>query len=172
MKPNPNAETLEQMIRVDHAGEYGANRIYEGQLMLLGHSEIGGKLRYMLLQEQAHLQKFEELINRHKVRPSALMPLWHIGGLALGVVSAMLGKKAAMACTVAIEEAIDEHYFEQYANLDAGELKDVVAKFRQEELEHRDTGIANNAEQMFGYEAFKSIIKLGAKTSIWLAKRL
>ena len=171
MKPNPNPETFEQMIRVDHAGEYGANRIYEGQLMVLGKSGIGGELRHMLSQEREHLKKFDQLIRQHKIRPSVLMPLWHLGGTALGIGSALLGKKAAMACTVAIEEAIDEHYGEQYQTLPDGELKAIVEKFRAEELEHRDKGLEHDAENMIGYEIFKTIVKLGAKTSIWLAKR-
>lgn len=170
-KPNPNPETLEQMIRVDHAGEYGANRIYEGQLLVLGKSKIAPVLKHMLEQEQAHLQKFSELITEHKVRPSALMPLWHIGGLALGVVSAAMGEKAAMACTVAVEEAIDEHYKEQHDNLPEGELKQTVAKFRAEELEHRDTGLSHNAADMAGYNLFKTLIKTTAKTAIFLAKK-
>ena len=173
MKPNPNAETLEQMIRVDHAGEYGANRIYEGQLMILGKSKIAPVLKHMLEQEQVHLQKFNELIVENKVRPSALMPLWHVAGLALGIGSALLGEKAAMAATVAVEEAIDEHYREQDAELaENQELKAVVQKFRAEELEHRDTGLEHDAESMIGYKLFNKLIKTGVKASIWLAKRI
>jgi len=171
MKPDPNSETLEQMIRVDHAGEYGANRIYEGQLMVLGKSKIAPVLKHMLDQEKAHLQKFNELIVENKVRPSVLMPLWHIAGLALGVGSALLGEKAAMAATVAVEEAIDEHYREQEEKLENQQLKSIVQKFRAEELEHRDTGLEHNAQDMFGYELFNKLIKTGAKASIWLAKR-
>lgn len=171
MKPNPNAETLEQMIRVDHAGEYGANRIYEGQLLVLGKSKLAPVLKHMLEQEQAHLTKFNELIVEKKVRPSALMPLWHVAGLALGIGSALFGEKAAMACTVAVEEAIDEHYKEQEEALKDQELKTLVQKFRAEELEHRDTGLKHNAENLPGYELFKTVIKTGAKASIWLAKR-
>ena len=171
MKPNPNSETLDQMIRVDHAGEYGANRIYEGQLMVLKNSKIAPVLKHMLEQEQTHLAKFNELVVKNKVRPSVLMPLWHMAGIALGVGSALLGEKAAMACTVAVEEAIDEHYKEQETLLTDPKLKTMVAQFRKEELEHRDTGIAHKAEEMRGYEAFKKLIKTGAKASIWLAKR-
>ncbi len=171
MKPNPNSETLEQMIRVDHAGEYGANRIYEGQLMILGKSKIAPVLKHMLSQEQEHLKKFNELIVDNKVRPSVLMPLWHIAGLALGIGSALLGEKAAMAATVAVEEAIDEHYREQEKILDNQELKEIVSNFRAEELQHRDTGLEHNAESLFGYKTFNKVIKTGAKLSIWLAKR-
>lgn len=171
MKPNPNLETLEQMLRVNHAGEYGANRIYEGQLAVLKKSRLRPELQHMLEQEREHLAKFNELLPKHKVRPSALMPLWHIGGLALGAVSAALGEKAAMACTVAVEEAIDEHYAEQEQVLPEGELKETVKKFRAEELEHRDAGLANGAEDMQGYGLFYNIVKAGCKASIFLAKR-
>ncbi|PIR31614.1 MAG: demethoxyubiquinone hydroxylase family protein [Alphaproteobacteria bacterium CG11_big_fil_rev_8_21_14_0_20_44_7] len=170
-KPNPNPEPLEQMLRVDHAGEYGANRIYEGQLKILGKSKLAPELKHMLEQEREHLKKFDELLVEHKARPSALMPLWHIGGIALGVGSALLGEKAAMACTVAVEEAIDEHYQEQEEALPEGDLKEIVKKFRAEELEHRDKGLEHHAEEMPGYEVFTGIIKGGCKAAIWLAKR-
>jgi ubiquinone biosynthesis monooxygenase Coq7 len=96
MKPNPNAESLDEMLRVDHAGEYGANRIYEGQLLVLGKSAIAPTLKHMLAQEQAHLQKMNELMVQNKVRPSALMPLWYVAGKAIGIGSALLGEKAAL----------------------------------------------------------------------------
>ncbi len=171
MKPNPNADTIDEIIRVDHAGEYGANRIYEGQLMVLGKSDLAPKLRHMLEQEQEHLQKFNELIAEKKVRPSILMPLWHVGGLALGIGSALLGKKAAMACTVAVEEVIDEHYKSQEDIVDDKELKATIRKFRAEELEHRDTGLENHAKEMPGYEIFTGTIKTVSKAAIFLAKR-
>jgi ubiquinone biosynthesis monooxygenase Coq7 len=173
MKPNPNAETLSEMLRVDHAGEYGANRIYEGQLLVLGKKKSPkvGMIRHMLEQEQEHLKKFDELLVETKTRPSVLLPIWHIAGVALGVGSALLGEKAAMAATVAVEETIDEHYQEQIDQLEDGELKETIKKFRAEEIEHRDIGLAHNAEQMVGYEAFTTAIKCGAKLSIWLAKR-
>ena len=170
-KPNPNEETLEQMLRVDHAGEYGANRIYEGQLAVLKKSKLRPELEHMLEQEQEHLAKFNELLPKHNVRPSVLMPLWHVGGLALGAGSALLGEKAAMACTVAVEEAIDEHYAEQEEALPEGELKEVVKKFRAEEIEHRDAGLEHGAEDMKGYELFHTFVKTGCKAAIFLAKR-
>ena len=170
-KPNPNPETLAQMLRVDHAGEYGANRIYEGQLLVLKNSKIAPVLKHMLKQEQAHLKKFNELLVEKKVRPSVLMPLWHVAGWALGVTSALMGEKAAMAATVAVEEAIDEHYAAQEKELGDGEVKTLISKFRQEELEHKDIGLQHRAQEMLGYQFFKQFIKLGAKTSIFLAKR-
>lgn len=170
-KPNPNSDTLAQMLRVNHAGEYGANRIYEGQIAVLKNSKLKPELEHMLEQEQAHLAKFNELLPKNNVRPSILMPFWHIGGLALGAGSALLGEKAAMACTVAVEEAIDEHYAEQEELLPEGELKETVKQFRAEELEHRDAGLENGAEDMRGYEVFYNLIKAGCKASIFLAKR-
>lgn len=170
-KPNPNADSLDEIIRVDHAGEYGANRIYEGQLLVLGKKPIAAKLRHMLKQEQEHLQKFNELIVEKRVRPSVLMPLWHIGGLALGVGSALLGEKAAMACTVAVEEVIDEHYKNQEPLIEDAELKATIQKFRAEEIEHRDTGLEHKAQEMPGYGIFTGIVKTISRSAIFLAKR-
>ena len=171
-KPNPNQETLEEMLRVDHAGEYGANRIYEGQLMVLGKTAMAPTLKHMLEQEQEHLKKFDQLLNDNKVRPSALMPLWHVAGLALGIGSALLGKKAAMACTVAVEEAIEEHYNSQIELIKDEELKKTITKFRDEEVEHKDIAVTNQAREMKGYALFSNAIKLGAKASIFLAKKI
>ena len=172
MKPNPNAETLAEMLRVDHAGEYGANRIYEGQLMVLGKTAVAPTIKHMLEQEQDHLKKFDELLNDNKVRPSALMPIWHIAGLALGIGSALLGKKAAMACTVAVEEVIEQHYNQQLEQITDENLRKTITKFRDEEVEHRNTGIEHEAKQMAGYDMFTKMIKLGAKVSIFLAKKI
>ena len=106
----PAREKLERMIRVDHAGEYGATRIYAGQLAVLGRGGKGEVLRRMEAQERQHLRTFSDLIADRRVRPTALLPLWHLAGFALGAVTAALGEKAAMACTVAVEDAIDAHY--------------------------------------------------------------
>ena len=106
-------EYVERLIRVDHAGEYGAVRIYEGQLAVLGKKSSGPLVRHMLEQEKAHLTAFDKLSAERRVRPTALMPIWHIAGFALGAATAMMGEKAAMACTVGVEEAIDEHYQRQ-----------------------------------------------------------
>ena len=105
------------MIRVDHAGEYGARRIYEGQLAVLGRDAGGGSIRRMYDQELEHLDRFDKLLVARRVRPTALQPLWHVAGFALGAATAMMGERAAMACTVAIEEVIDEHYGGQAARL-------------------------------------------------------
>ncbi|HET9146603.1 MAG TPA: demethoxyubiquinone hydroxylase family protein, partial [Acetobacteraceae bacterium] len=156
---------LERMIRVDHAGEYGARQIYAGQLAVLGHSRHGDTLRHMQAQEQHHLDKFSQLITERRVRPTALLPLWRVAGFALGAATAALGARAAMACTVAVEETIDGHYARQEAALGGGEadLRDTIAKFRAEELEHRDIGLANDAEQAPFYRLLSAVIRTGCK---------
>src|SRR5919199_5939802 len=117
------AETIERIIRVDHAGEYGAARIYEGQLAVLGRGDKGDLLRHMKAQEQVHLDTFGALIAKRRVRPTALLPFWHVAGYALGAITAAMGERAAMACTVAVEEAIDEHYASQHAQLGDDEVE-------------------------------------------------
>jgi ubiquinone biosynthesis monooxygenase Coq7 len=143
--PEPRT-VVERTIRVDQAGEFGAVRIYEGQ------------------------QPVELAV----VRPTALSPLWHVAGFALGAATALMGEKAAMACTVAIEETIDEHYAAQAAALgdDEAELRATIEKFRAEEVEHRDTALASGAEQAPAYEALSTVIKAGSKLAIWLSTRL
>ena len=160
---------IARMIRVDHAGEYGAERIYEGQLAVLGRGVHGDTLRHMKSQETVHKQTFEGLIAKRRVRPTALLPLWHVAGFALGAATAAMGTRAAMACTVAVEEAIDEHYAEQAAALtedEEKELRDTIEIFRLEELEHRDIGLANEAELTPGYRVLSRVIKIGCKVAI------
>ena len=171
---DPRKEAMiERMIRVDHAGEYGARRIYEGQLAVLGRSASGPTISHMHQQELRHLETFEKLITERGVRPTALQPLWHVAGFALGVGTAMLGERAAMACTVAVEEVIDEHYARQAEQLGEDEqaLHDTIEEFRAEELEHRDTGLAHGAEQAPGYEPLSAAIKTGSRLAIWLSER-
>jgi ubiquinone biosynthesis monooxygenase Coq7 len=169
-------DMLEQMIRVDHAGEYGAVRIYEGQLAVLGNSKDRPDIEHMAEQERVHLAKFNELIQANRVRPTAMMPLWHVAGFALGACSALMGEKAAHACTVAVEEVIDEHYAEQVSALDAEgdqqELRDTFEAFRLEELEHRETALEKGAEEAPGYEALKLAVKTSSKLAIWLSKKI
>jgi 3-demethoxyubiquinol 3-hydroxylase len=167
------AARLARMIRVDHAGEYGARRIYEGQLAVLGRSACAPVLKHMHEQELAHLRTFEELMVRHRVRPTALQPVWHVAGFALGAATALLGEKAAMACTVAVEEVIDAHYAGQSAELedDQAALKDTIETFRQEELEHRDIGLQHGAEETPGYELLSGAVKAGSRLAIWLSER-
>lgn len=169
----PPGERLARMIRVDHAGEYGARRIYEGQLAVLGKSACAPTLKHMHEQELHHLQTFEKLLVENRVRPTALQPVWHVAGFALGAATAMLGEKAAMACTVAVEEVIDAHYAGQQAQLgeDQAALKDTIETFRQEELEHRDIGLEHGAEETPGYELLSGAVKAGSRLAIWLSER-
>ncbi len=165
---------IEQVIRVNHAGEYGAKRIYAGQLAVLKNRKCAPVIEHMAEQEAEHLAAFDEMVVDRKVRPTALMPLWHIAGFALGAGTALLGEKAAMACTVAVEEVIDEHYAGQLEELDDDEkeLKRNIEKFREEELEHRDIGIEHNAEQTPAYPLLTSAIKSASRTAIWLSTRI
>jgi len=170
-------QIIDRIIRVDQAGEYGAVRIYEGQLSVLGKSAKGPVIAHMLDQEKEHLEAFSGMVAKRRVRPTALMPLWHLAGFALGAGTALLGEKAAMACTVAVEEVINEHYTEQVKKLDEmgteeRPLRDVCEKFRQEELEHRDTGLEHGAEQTPGYEGLSAVVKTGSRFAIWLSERV
>lgn len=170
----PPREEVARMVRVDHAGEYGARRIYEGQIAVLGRSRIGPLLRHMKDQELVHLQAFEKEIVRRRVRPTLLQPVWHVAGFALGAGTALLGERAAMACTVAVEEVIDEHYADQASRLgeDEARLKADIEKFRAEEAEHRDIGLENEAEQAPAYRLLSAAIKLGSRAAIWLSSRI
>jgi ubiquinone biosynthesis monooxygenase Coq7 len=167
-------EAVERIIRVDHAGEYGARRIYQGQLAVLGRGDKGPVLRHMQAQEQVHLDTFSRLIASRRVRPTALLPLWHVAGFALGALTAAMGERAAMACTVAVEEAIDEHYAAQTATLgeDEAPLRETIEAFRQEELEHRDIGLEHGAEQAVGYRLLTRAIKAGCKVAIKVSERV
>ena len=166
---------LEEIIRVDHAGEYGATRIYDGQIAVFGkNSKIGKTIQHMADQEQEHIQKFEELIVKNRVRPTALIPIWNVAGYALGISTALLGEKAAMACTVAVETVIGNHYGEQLSLLedDQKELKKTIKKFKADELEHHDIGIAHDAEKTPGYKVLSKVIELGCKTAIEISKKI
>ncbi len=171
---DPDRERLiDEIVRVDHAGEYGAVRIYQGQLAVLGDRPVGAKIREMAEAEQRHLARFEDLIVERGVRPTILSPVWHVAGFALGAATALLGEKAAMACTVAVEEVIDEHYRDQNERLDETEveLKQTIEEFRLEELEHRDTGIAGGAAQAPAHDALTNFVKAGSRAAIWLSTR-
>lgn len=165
---------IEKFIRVDHAGEYGAAQIYAGQIAVMGRGPHGDTLRHMKAQEQHHLDTFSNLIATRRVRPTALLPLWRVAGFALGAVTAAMGPRVAMACTVAVEESIDEHYRAQEAALgeDEAPLRDTIAEFRAEELEHRDIGLANEAELAFGYRVLSAVIKTGCKAAIAVSERI
>lgn len=166
-------ETIARMIRVDQAGEYGAARIYAGQLAVLGRTKAAPALRHMAEQERRHLEEFDRLMVERRVRPTLLQPLWHVAGFALGAATAMLGEKAAMACTVAVEETIDEHYRRQAERLGEAEpkLKGTIEEFREDELEHRDTALAHGAQQAPGYQPLTAAIKSASRLAIWLSER-
>jgi 3-demethoxyubiquinol 3-hydroxylase len=172
---DPTQETsVAQMLRVDHAGEYGAARIYAGQLAVLRRSDTAPVLREMQTQEQQHLDRFADLIARRRVRPTAMLPLWHLAGFALGAATAAMGERAAMACTVAVEEAIDAHYAEQIAALDdsESELRSTLVRFRDDELQHRDTALQHGAEQAPGYRLLSAVIKTGCRLAIRISERV
>ncbi len=163
-----------QMIRVNHAGEYGAKRIYAGQLSVLGKTKMGELIHEMAEQEQRHLDVFSDMITKRRVRPTALMPIWHVGGYVLGKVTALMGEKAAMACTVAVESVIDEHYAAQEAELgsEEPELKSVVTQFRADEKEHHDIALANGAELTPFYYVLTNLVVYQTKLAIWLSTRI
>jgi 3-demethoxyubiquinol 3-hydroxylase len=167
-------EQFERIVRVDHAGEFGAVRIYEGQLAVLKNTAASDTILHMKEQEEIHLKKFEELVAKHRVRPTLLSPFWHVAGYALGAGTAMLGKEAAMACTEAVEEVIDEHYRDQLEQLDEdqSELKETIEKFRAEEIAHRDIARSEGAAEAPGYELLTSTVKAGSKLAIWLSSRI
>ncbi len=162
------------MLRVNHAGEYGAKRIYQGQLATLKDPQARALVEHMAAQEQEHLDYFDAALKRERVRPTALMPLWHVGGFLLGAVTAKMGTEAAMACTVAVESVIDEHYREQtpVASAHAPELAKKIEQFRAEELEHHDTGLAHGATNAPAYAALSAAIRGITKTAIFLSKRI
>jgi ubiquinone biosynthesis monooxygenase Coq7 len=166
---------VDRVLRVDHAGEYGAVRIYEGQLAVLGRdSAAGAAIAHMAGQERRHLDTFEKLLPERRARPTLLQPFWHAAGFALGAATAMLGPKAAMACTVAVEEVIDEHYREQIESLPESEavLKATLEEFRREEVEHRDEALSHQALDAPGYEVLSGAIKAGSRLAIWLSSRI
>ena len=168
-------EILEEIIRVDHAGEYSATKIYDGQIAIFGKSsKLGKTIQHMADQEQEHIDKFNELILEHRVRPTALLPVWNVAGYALGASTALMGEKAAMACTVAVEKVIGEHYQEQLELLgdDHKDLKKTISKFRDDELEHHDIGIEHDAESAPGYKIMSKVIELGCKTAIAISKKI
>ncbi len=167
-------ELIDRIIRVDHAGEFGAKRIYEGQLAVLRGKPDAPAIEHMYAQELEHLRAFEKLMVERRVRPSALHPLWNAAGYALGAATALLGPKAAMACTVAVEEVIDAHYRAQSEQLgeDEAPLKAKIEKFRGEELEHRAIGLERGAEQAPAYPLLTGAIKAGSRLAIWLAERI
>ncbi|KAK1118431.1 ubiquinone biosynthesis monooxygenase Coq7 [Melipona bicolor] len=171
-----SGKLLDSVIRVDHAGELGADRIYAGQMAVLGKTSVGPTIQHMWDQEKKHRAKFEELIRKYRVRPTVLTPVWNVAGFVLGAGTALMGEKAAMACTVAVETVITEHYNDQLrALMESDEKVDeevlkTIKKFRDEEQEHHDTGIEHGAEQAPFYRALTNVIKCGCKTAISISK--
>jgi ubiquinone biosynthesis monooxygenase Coq7 len=177
---DPDARDLvERIIRVDQAGEFGAVRIYEGQLAAMrwtgrARSVAHTKIEAMARAERRHHVEFNRLVAARRVRPTLLSPLWSMAGFALGAATALMGDKAAMACTVAVEETIDEHYARQAEQLgdDEAELRKTVESFRADELTHRDEALAAGAEQAPAYTALTAAIKAGSRLAIWLSTRI
>ena len=163
------------MLRVDQAGEYGATRIYAGQLAVLGQDRpVARAIARMARQEERHLQKFDALMATRGVRPTALQPLWRVAGFALGAATALMSEKAAMACTDAVETEIDRHYGRQLAELGDSdpELAADIEAFRAEELEHRDTAREHGATETIGYPLLTAAIRAGCRLAIGLSKRI
>jgi 3-demethoxyubiquinol 3-hydroxylase len=172
------ARRLAEMIRVDHAGEYGAVQIYRGQLAVFaaapGKERISGLLSEMEAGEQAHLETFDRLIAERGVRPTVFAPIWRMAGFTLGAATALMGEKAAHACTAAVEEVIEQHYAEQAEALGNSdpELRATIEKFRADELAHKETALAEGAEQAPGYRALRAVIKFGCHAAIKLSEKL
>jgi len=163
------------MIRVDHAGEYGASRIYAGQLAVMGdRSDVSPEIARMAAQEERHLHSFNHLIVKRGVRPTLLMPVWHVAGYVLGVASALAGPKTAMAVTAAVETEIDRHYQAQREALgtDEPELTALISDFQADEVEHRKVAIAHGAEQSPGYPLLSAVIRAGCRTAIRLSEKI
>jgi len=174
-RPGDRRADSASMLRVDQAGEYGATRIYAGQLAVLRRNAPESKLiARMAAQEQRHLNRFNELMAERRVRPTALQPLWNVAGFALGAATALLSEKAALACTDAVETEIDKHYAAQLKQLgeDDPELAGDIADFRADELEHRDTARQAGATQALGYPLLTAAIRAGCRVAIGLSKRI
>jgi ubiquinone biosynthesis monooxygenase Coq7 len=167
-------DDIARMLRVDHAGEFGATRIYDGQLDVLGRSPAAAEIRRMADAEKRHLARFETLLRERRVRPTLLHPLWSVAGYALGAVTALLGERAAMACTVAVEEVIDEHYRAQaeYLAEEDPALGETILSFRDDEIAHRDIAVAHGAEDTAAYDVISAVVKTGSRLAIWLSTRL
>ena len=162
------------MLRVDQAGEFGATRIYAGQLAVLGNLHPHAReIRHMAAQEEDHLARFNRMLAERGVRPTVLQPFWHVAGFALGAATALIGPEAAMACTAAVETEIDKHYTDQLEALgeDDPELRETIAEFRDDEREHHDAAIRHGAERAPAYPLLSAAIRLGCRAAIRLSER-
>jgi len=174
-KPGDALPDATSMLRVDQAGEYGATRIYSGQLAVIGQDRTAGRvIARMANQERRHLERFDALMEERGVRPTALQPLWKVAGFALGAATALMSERAAMACTDAIETEIDRHYSKQLAELGDSdpELAADIKAFRAEELEHRETAREHGAAETLGYPLLTAAIRAGCRVAIGLSKRI
>ena len=174
-KPGDPRPDPASMLRVNQAGEYGAARIYAGQLAVIGQNRPAGRvIARMARQEQRHLERFDALMAERGVRPTALQPVWRVAGFALGAATALMSERAAMACTDAVETEIDRHYQRQLEELGDSdpELAADIAEFRAEELEHRDTAREHGATETIGYPLLTAAIRAGCRLAIGLSKRI
>lgn len=169
---------LAEILRVDHAGELGAVSIYRGQRAVLGqaasHKRVADQLAEMEGHEAVHLARFDDILNARKVRPTALAPLWRLAGFAVGAGTALMGPKAAHACTEAVENVIEQHYAAQIAELEAREpeLAAELAKFRDEELAHRDIAVEEGAREAPGYALLSAAIGAGCRAAIKISEKI
>lgn len=169
---------IAEMIRVDHAGEFGAVQIYRGQRAVFEHAADKQHTARLIAEmeegEQEHLQTFDRLIAERGVRPTLMAPVWRVAGFGLGAVTALMGERAAHACTEAVEEVIEEHYANQSAVLDGvdEDLKDIVDRFREDELAHKATAIDQGARSAPGYPVLSAVIKFGCRVAIRISERI
>jgi 3-demethoxyubiquinol 3-hydroxylase len=173
-----NKDTVEKFIRVDHAGERGAIKIYEGQLLALNtfikDDDLKKTIEEMKVHEKEHCDYFDKEIKKRKIKPTKFLPLWDLLGVGLGFGSTILGKKAAMLCTASVEEVIDEHYLNQIEELenDEKELKKKIIKFREDELHHKDIAYEEGATKKGPYSILDKIIKTGSKIAINISEKI
>ena len=173
-----NQKTLEEIIRVDHAGERGAIKIYEGQLLALKtikqDNNLKDKIEEMKEQEKEHLEYFEKEIQKRKIKPTYLLPLWDVMGVALGFGTALLGKKAAMLCTASVEEVIEDHYQNQLKKLgdDEMDLKTKIEKFKEEEVDHKNIAYEAGATKKGLYSVMDKVIRTGSRIAITISEKI
>jgi ubiquinone biosynthesis monooxygenase Coq7 len=172
------ARKLEAMIRVDHAGEYGAVQIYKGQRAVFGRARgmdsAAALIAEMEAAEQTHLDTFDQLIAERHVRPTLMAPVWRAAGFGLGAATALIGEKAAHACTAAVEEVIERHYARQAAQLgdEDADFRSTIEQFRADETAHKETALAHGAEEAPGYRLLSAVIKLGCRAAIAISERI
>ena len=173
-----NRKTLEEIIRVDHAGERGAIKIYEGQLLALKtikqDNALKDKIEKMKEHEREHLEYFEKEIQKRKIKPTYLLPLWDLMGVTLGFGTALLGKKAAMLCTASVEEVIEDHYQNQLKKLgnDEMELKAKIEKFKRDEVGHKNTAYESGATNKGLYSIMDKVIRTGSRIAITISEKI